>query len=230
MKRFRRILFETWYGACIVWLALGAVTLVFCGLIGPCRRLAILVNGILFVHALIGVVMPAAVVFSLVKRRWGCALGQFLLMIVATAGYLAAFAVVSVALMFSDRNMKDFERTERPWYGTEANETLPFAVEFRAAHPFLAEYDRRIVFKSGKSVDLTPDTGGAGDFAVYALKDGSYYLMDCLDRDELRSEYLVNTKAETVGRIGVAAEGLLKDKRYIGRVTTSGEFVRGESK
>jgi len=57
---------------------------------------------------------------------------------------------------------------------------LEFKVEYRPAHPFLAEYDKCIIFPSGKRIGLWPDTGGAGAFAVYRLPAGEYYLVDGL--------------------------------------------------
>ena len=93
---------------------------------------------------------------------------------------------------------KDFRRSEQPWRGTKTCETLPFSVEYRHAHPFLAEYDKRILFKSGKRVGILNDTGGAGDFAVYALRDGRIYLIDGLDCPFIRSEYRVDSVAESV--------------------------------
>ncbi len=47
-----------------------------------------------------------------------------------------------------------------------------FSVEYINAHPFLAEYDKTIVFKSGKRIGVGMDTGGAGAFAGYRLGSG----------------------------------------------------------
>ena len=85
-----------------------------------------------------------------------------------------------------------------PWRGDEPTKEVPFTVEFRTAHAFLAEYDRRIVFKSGKHVNLWPDTGDAGKFALYRLADGSYYLVDGLRFSANRCEYHVDTSGENV--------------------------------
>ena len=85
-----------------------------------------------------------------------------------------------------------------PWRGDKPTKEVPFKVEFRTAHAFLAEYDRRVVFKSGKHVNLWPDTGGLGEFALYRLADGSYYLVDGLQFSANRCEYRVDTSSESV--------------------------------
>ena len=73
-----------------------------------------------------------------------------------------------------------------------------FSVEYVNAHPFLAEYDKTIVFKSGKRIGVCMDTGGAGPFAVYRLPTGEYYLVDGLKHDFIRNDYRVNVANETV--------------------------------
>lgn len=73
-----------------------------------------------------------------------------------------------------------------------------FSVEYINAHPFLAEYDRTIVFKSGKRIGVWMDTGGAGPFAVYSLPTGEYYLVDGLKHSFIRNDYRVNVTNETV--------------------------------
>jgi len=73
-----------------------------------------------------------------------------------------------------------------------------FSVEYVNAHPFLAEYDKTIVFKSGKRIGVRMDTGGAGPFAVYRLPTGEYYLVDGLKHSFIRNDYRVNVTNETV--------------------------------
>ena len=200
MRKLGRFIFDTWYGSFVGWSASGLLTLGFAFVFGPYRSLEWLGWTVLALHALLGVVVLAAVVRSVVKRCWLRALGQLLLGGVSAALFVAGLVSVAVAIMFSERNFEDFEKTEQPWYGTTADEQLPFAVEYQAAHPFLAEYHKRIAFKSGKRVGINVDTGGAGDFAVYALADGSYYLLDGLRTVWIRSEYRVDPKAESVER------------------------------
>lgn len=263
MQKIGRFVFETSYGAFVGWCASGLVALLFGYVFGPYRSLGWLVWSIIAVHASLGLVVLAAVVYSLAKRRWLRALGQFLLGGLSAALFVTGLVLVAVSLMFSERNYADFKNTEHPWYGTGVCEQLPFAVEYQAAHPFLAEYNKRIVFKSGKRIGINVDTGGAGDFSVYALEDGRYYLVDGLRTVWIRSEYRVDPEAESVERkcgrnwlripdgslsvdswsdesltvktgsgeesvsSGQPVKDSLKDKRFIGMVTTRGEFVPG---
>lgn len=264
MRKLGRFVFDTWYGTFVGWCASGLLTLLFGFLFEVHRSLEWLMSVVFVIHALLGLVVLAAVVRSLIKQCWLRALGQLLLGWVSAVLFVTGLEFVSVAVMFSERNFEDFRRTEQPWYGTEVDEQLPFAVEYQAAHPFLAEYNKRIVFKSGKRVGINVDTGGAGDFAVYALEDGNYYLMDGLRWACIRSEYRVDPEAETVelkcgkswlripdGSLAVESwsdtsltvktdsgeESVsggprvgdsLKGKRFIGMVTTRGEFLPGD--
>lgn len=65
-----------------------------------------------------------------------------------------------------------------PWRGGEISDEMPFAVEYKRAKTFCAEYDKRLVFKSGKRIGLLIDTCGYGPFRVYKMKDGLYCLED----------------------------------------------------
>ena len=263
LKMLRQFVADKWYGGVAVWLAWGLLVLGYCMVFGPYRCVGYLTTGVIVSHALGTVILLGIFIHSLVKRRWRRAIGQFFLGVGAIVVYAVGLVAVSVMTTFSARNMKDFDRTKEPWYGTKPCEAVPFGVEFRSAHPFLAEYDRRVVFKSGKSVILILDAGGAGQFAVYALKDGSFSLMDGLNMIQRRNEYRVIPKDESVelkcgknwiripddtlefsswGRdsFGVKSAGgdrickggvpvgaTLDSKRYIGRITTKGEFLEG---
>ena len=225
MKKIARFVIEKWYGAAVAWLCWGAVVLVYCLIAGPYRCVGYLTTAMIGLHGIGALVLLAVVVHSLVKRRWGRAVGQFLLGLGAVVVYGVALIAVSLVTTFSERNMNDFDRTKEPWYGTKPCEMVPFGVEFRIGHPFLAEYDRRVVFKSGKSVMLDYDTGGAWDFAVYALKDGGYCLIDGIQHIAHRHVYCVDPVGEAVNG---PRRGELEGKRYLGIVKSKkGEFVAG---
>lgn len=241
MRKLGKFLFQTWYGASVGWCASGVFALLFYLAFGVYRSLAWSVLTVLAAHVLVGLVVLSAVIYSLVKKRWLRAFVQFLLAVASAALFVWGLVTVALAVMFSERNMEDFERTEQPWYGTAIGEQLPFAVEYQAAHPFLAEYHKRISFKSGKHVEVTTDTGGAADFAVYVLTDGRYYLVDGLSFDELRNEYRVDPKVETVEQRGndrwerlpdysrspdTVADSL-ESKRFLGTVKPTGDFIPG---
>ena len=113
----------------------------------------------------------------------------------------------------------EYPAPNAPTAGT-ATKPLPFSVKFKPAHPFLAEYDRWIVFPSGKRIGIWMDTGGAGPFAVYQLATGAYYLIDGLDFEHVRSEYRVDPAAETVE--------IMNGSRWIG-IPDEAEAVVGYS-
>ena len=68
------------------------------------------------------------------------------------------------------------------WTIGRVTEMLPFAVEYKRAKTMCAEYDKRLLFKSGKRIGLPMDTCGFGPFQVYRLKSGDYCLVDGFDR------------------------------------------------
>ena len=90
------------------------------------------------------------------------------------------------------------------WTIGRVTETLPFAVEYKRAKTMCAEYDKRLLFKSGKCIGLPLDTCGFGPFQVYRLKSGDYCLVDGFDRKSPKSfgdqsRWLrVNIEKETV--------------------------------
>ena len=145
-------------------------------------------------------------------------------------------SVVRLAVRFSPLPSETWTR------GNVSNE-LPFAVEYKRAKTLCAEYDKRIRFKSGKTVGIWPDTGGGGPFAVYALQDGEYYIVDGIEHGFLRNEYRVNCRNETVDmrymdvwlRIpdgsleitGVLCDGNKASPRYLITVQTENGEIKG---
>ena len=85
-----------------------------------------------------------------------------------------------------------------PWTKGRITEDLPFAVEYKRAKTFCAEYDKRLLFKSGKRIGLLIDTGGYGPFMVYRLKDGNYCLVDGYGLVDNQRRLRVNVENETV--------------------------------
>ncbi len=200
MKKWKHLILYTWYGATTLWSALG-VLLIGIGIFAARQGMDgvdDLLMGVFLALLVSSLGMCAVIVRTLVKRRWGLAIGQFVI------GFLSFIMVINIAFALvlmsscSFFNTGNFKPEEEPWRATTITETLPFSVEYRHAHPFLAEYHRRIGFKSGKRVVVLTDTGGARDFAVYALTDGKFYLMDGLDFAWIRSEYRVDPVAECV--------------------------------
>ena len=85
-----------------------------------------------------------------------------------------------------------------PWTKSRITADLPFAVEYKRAKTFCAEYDKRLLFKSGKRIGLLIDTCGYGPFRVYRLKDGTYCLVDGYGLINNQRHLRVNVEKETV--------------------------------
>ena len=186
--------FRTTLGPFAVW---GVVSALFCGCVvlralewmGPvivCARL-------LWLGASLGVFV--AFVNALVEKRFGTAILQFFLGLLCLFGFAICFVFANMASWSTAHRIST---GPTGWAVSEMTERIPFSVEYKPAHPFLAEYDKRIAFKSGKRIGVWMDTGGGGPFAVYALGTGEYYLADGVTCDFMRNDYRVNVSNETV--------------------------------
>ena len=123
---------------------------------------------------------------------WGVHVVVYFVLIFALCFVLAS--VVCAVVRFSPLG-------EFPWTRGRITDELPFAVEYKRAKTLCPEYDKRILFKSGKRIGLLIDTCGYGPFQVYLLKDGDYCLVDGFDERPGYKEprYLrVNVKSESV--------------------------------
>ena len=203
LRKIAQFLFETVFGPFVLWCAAALAFFASIILASPLGKFGAALGVIAFVAlAVMSLVAVAAFFLALVRRRWRRAAGQFLLGIVGvvlfcmglTASWLTA-AVIAHATSSSGARARTAELPD------DASSSLAFKVEFRPAHPFLAEYDKCIVFPSGKRVGIYPDPGGAGPFAVYLLPTGEYYLVDGLKHDFVRSDYRVNVTNETVEKM-----------------------------
>ena len=187
--------FKTTLGPIAVWAAASAVFLA--GLVlGDALGLSMAVGWfVIVVWLLAGVAGFAAFIVSLISGHPGRALVQFILWI---AGFIVFFIAFFFARAFGMMVTERLTNGEGGWEASEITAQIPFSVEYKWAHPFLAEYDKRIAFKSGKKIGVWMDTGGGGPFAVYALGDGKFYLADGVDCDFMRNDYRVDVAAETV--------------------------------
>ena len=193
-----RFVFETAFGPFVAWCCASLLLFaahVMSPLLGKFgNAMSIMMLVVLALAALAGVI---AFFISLNERKYGRAVVQFFLGI---AGLLL-FCMGLAAATFANWSMSLATGScGPPRYANLRNETgaLEFAVEYRPSHPFLAEYDKCIVFPSGKRIGINMDTGGAGAFAVYRLPTGEYYLIDGLEHDFIRNDYRVNVTNETV--------------------------------
>lgn len=199
IEKARGFLYGTWYGMAACWCAVGAVALVLGGILGGDRRVAPVVNLLLLFHLLVltPLAMSAPIV-SVCRRRWGRAIAQICVGLLAGILYVFGLLFASVSAMFSEANMETFKTEEQPWRASRITDEVPFSVEYRNAHPFLAEYEKRLTFRSGRHVPLRLDSGGAGKLAVYALGPDTYYLVEGLENEFMRCEYRVNVVSERV--------------------------------
>ncbi|MBO4709246.1 MAG: hypothetical protein J5727_05655 [Kiritimatiellae bacterium] len=198
MKKFVRFALKTAFGPFVVWCGTAFLLFAAYALSPLLGSFGIILTNMMVVALLAAaVVNVAAIVISLVEHKHGRALGQFFLGIAGLFLFCVGLAVAT----FANLSMTLENSTSGPAQSASVtNETaaLEFAVEYKPAHPFLAEYDKCVVFPSGKRIGVWMDTGGAGAFAVYRLPTGEYYLVDGLEHDFIRNDYRVNTTNETV--------------------------------
>lgn len=200
MNRIREFLSRTGLGSFLVW---GCAAVLF---------LVAIVSSSFWGKAGVAVGVAATVVFAgtslwyvlvflvtLAKRQWKKSAIMFV-----SGGVGACLLAVSfgfaMALNFWSAAENWEKGKEKPRLADVPGEDgkTAFSVEYVNAHPFLAEYDKTIVFKSGKRIGVFIDTGGAGPFAVYSLPTGEYYLVDGLKHSFISNDYRVNVTNETV--------------------------------
>lgn len=200
MKRIREFLSRTGLGMFLVW---GCAAVLF---------LVAIVGWSFWGKAGVAVGVAATVVFAgtslwyvlvflvtLAKRQWKKSAVMFVSGGVGACLLAVGFGL-AMALNFWSA-VENWEKgKEKPRLVDVPGEDgkTAFSVEYVNAHPFLAEYDKTIVFKSGKRLGVWMDTGGAGPFAVYSLPTGEYYLVDGLKHSFIRNDYRVNVTNETV--------------------------------
>jgi hypothetical protein len=199
IRKIARFTLKTAFGPFVAWCCTSLLLFAAYALSPPLGKFGTVLVYMMFVvqvvAALVGV---AAFIMSLAERQYGRAIWQFFL-------GLAGLFLVFWGLVFAFVARGVVAHATSSGYGevrnaSVTNETskLEFAVEYQPTHPFLAEYNKCIVFPSGKRISVCMDTGGAGAFAVYRLPTGEYYLVDGLEHDFIRNDYRVNATNETV--------------------------------
>ena len=199
MKKVVRFALKTAFGPFVIWCGTAFLLFAAYALSPVLGSFGIILTNMMVIMLLVAaVVNVAAIVISLVEHQSGRGLAQLLLALAGLPifffGLLFSFVTEGVIAHATSSGYAEVQST------SVTNETaaLEFAVEYRPAHPFLAEYDKCVVFPSGKRIGVWMDTGGAGAFAVYRLPTGEYYLVDGLEHDFIRNDYRVNTTNETV--------------------------------
>lgn len=200
MNRIREFLSRTGLGMFLVW-GCAAVMFLAAVVVSPFLGKADVVVGVAATVVLAGASIWYAVVLlvTLAKRQWKKSAIMFVSGGVGACLLAAGFGFAMGLNFWSAA--EDWEKgKEKPRLADVPGEDgkTAFSVEYINAHPFLAEYDKTIVFKSGKRIGVCMDTGGAGPFAVYRLPTGEYYLVDGLKHSFIRNDYRVNVTNETV--------------------------------
>lgn len=199
MKKIAKFVFETAYGPFVAWCCTALLLFAAYAASSPLGRFGTALVNIMFVVQVIAAIVNIIAFFkSLVKHQCGRALGQFLLGLAGLFLFVLGLAFAFVAHRVVAHATSSGYAEVRSASVTNETGALEFSVEYRPAHPFLAEYDKTIVFKSGKRIGVWMDTGGAGPFAVYSLPTGEYYLVDGLKHSFIRNDYRVNVTNETV--------------------------------
>lgn len=207
MNRIREFLSRTGLGSFLVWVCAAVLFLVavavppFLGKANVAVGVAAVAVGVAATVFLAATSIWYAVMLfvTLAKRQWKKSAIMFVSGCVGACLLAVGFGF---AVMHNFRSaVENWEKgKEKPRLADVPGEDgkTAFSVEYVNAHPFLAEYDKTIVFKSGKRIGVWMDTGGAGPFAVYSLPTGEYYLVDGLEHDFIRNDYRVNVTNETV--------------------------------
>ena len=199
-KKIRDFLTRTGLGLFLAWGCAAAIFLAVISVapsLGKAQIVAAIAALVVLAVASLWYVMAFTV--ALVKRQWRKAALMFVLGGAGTCLLAVGFGL-AMAFNFWVGAATWKQKDEKPrMVGVPGEDgKTAFSVEYINAHPFLAEYDKTIVFKSGKRVGVRMDTGGAGPFAVYRLGADEYYLVDGLKHNFIRNDYRVNTAKETV--------------------------------
>ena len=189
---FKRFCLDTFYGPLILWaLSAGAALAGLAFYTFTLARILLLAVALplLLLCTILGIV---AFVRSLLAKAWLRATLQLGLGLVLAVG-----AVVGAFLAFLAGSVLDYalQPPESGWTPTGAELGIPFTVEYKPAHPFLAEYYRRVVFPSGKRIGVLMDPGGYPSMSVYALDDANTYV---LSDGQFGQAFRIGMEAETV--------------------------------
>jgi hypothetical protein len=112
---------------------------------------------------------------------WTVHVFVYLLMVTIGCAIVATALSIAVASLPSTKIGPIVVNTESQWTRGRISSELPFAVEYKVANAIPTEYEKRILFKSGKRIGLLIDYGGHGPYRVYKLKNGDYCLVDGFD-------------------------------------------------
>lgn len=221
MKRLARFLFERWYGAFVFAGVTAAAILLTPWVVDTEKEFAWLLVGEWYAMGAAGLVAVAAFFSFLFRRQWKDSAKLFF----AALGFAFVFLLGIGVCLFTGKeclpNLANWmcePPKDNPWRTSAMSMQIPFSIEFRNAHAFLAEYERRVCFRSGKRRDLITDTGGGEEIAVYAIRAGEFLLID-----RRGNRYCVNVVRETVETSNASPES----GRYVGCIDPSAKVSLG---
>ena len=155
MKKIAKFVFETAYGPFVAWCCTALLLFAAYAISLPLGRFGTaMVNMMFVVQVLAAIVWLIALFISFNAREWLRALVQFFLGIAGLLlfGFGLVFTFMARGVV-AHATSSGYAEVRSASMTTDTN-SFEFAVEYRPAHPFLAEYDKTIVFKSGKRIGV----------------------------------------------------------------------------
>lgn len=140
--------------------------------------------------------------FSFFKTLLSFAVGVLL-----SAAVASAVIAVSLLVLFTR------------WESVEIPSEPRCELQLKRKPALCPEFDRRVKFKSGKTVGISLDTCGRGNFSVYALQNGAVYIeSEC-------EKYIIDPRAEKVCEVLGANFVELKGGLINGRWGENGKIL-----
>ena len=103
------------------------------------------------------------------------------------------------------------------WESVEIPAEPKFELQLKRKPALCPEFDRRVKFESGKTVGISLDTCGRGNFSVYALRNGAVYF------ESEYEKYIIDPRAEKVCEVLGANVAELKGGLINGRWGAEGK-------
>lgn len=103
------------------------------------------------------------------------------------------------------------------WESVEIPSEPKFELQLKRKPALCPEFDRRVKFESGKTVGISLDTCGRGNFSVYALRNGAVYF------ESEYEKYIIDPRAEKVCEVLGANVAELKGGLINGRWGAEGK-------
>ena len=150
-------------------------------------------------------------VHALYARKCGFSFFKVLLSfavgVLLSAAVASAVIAVSLWVLFTT------------WESVEIPSEPRCELQLKRKPALCPEFDRRVKFKSGKTVGISLDTCGRGNFSVYALQSGAVFI------ESEYEKYIIDPRAETVCEVLGANSVELKGGLISGRWGENGKIL-----